>query len=330
MAETGANLVTVLVGWLKGLLGVGDDVAGDEGRRLDATIVEITAGVGPGWGSLSGLTSHPTNPTLLYAVPDQDSPPPRILEIDVASGGARVVGQIPLLAANEPGLDTESISAKPQGGFWIGSEGGDYDEPPNRLLEVDGGGRILRTLRLPASIAPRMLGKGFEGVAYVAGPDGERVYAAIQQPIDGDPDELTRIACVDPATGEWRFWHYPLERLESGHVSGLSELLHISGTRFAAIERDGKGGRHSLKWVTTFDLGQAPGVAADAVPPVVTKHVAVDLVPIFLDDDRKVAKEIEGLTIASDGQVYALTDNDTDPERPTLLLRLGPASEVFR
>ena len=43
---------------------------------------------------------------------------------------------------------------------------------------------------------------------------------------------------------------------------------------------------------------------------------------------RDVEPEIEGLTVAADGQVYAITDNDND--RPTLLLRLGAAKDLFR
>ena len=60
---------------------------------------------------------------------------------------------------------------------------------------------------------------------------------------------------------------------------------------------------------------------------MINNRVAVDLVPMFTQLGSKIEKEIEGLTVAVDGQVYAVTDNDN--ERPTVLLRLGSATDVF-
>jgi hypothetical protein len=42
-------------------------------------IAEVEPGEGPSWGTLSGLTAHPTDPSRIYAVTDADSPPARLL-----------------------------------------------------------------------------------------------------------------------------------------------------------------------------------------------------------------------------------------------------------
>ncbi len=209
----------------------------------------------------------------------------------------------------------------------MASEGGEDNNPPNVLLEVDAGGRLRRTIDLPESIASRIVKKGFEGLALEKTTSGSRLYVAFQEPLAGDRDDLTRIGAVDVDTGRWTFFHYPLEQLPSGDLTGLSELLHLGNRRFAAIERDGKGGRKSVKWITTFELAALVGAPPDAPPPVITKDVALDLVPVFTRLERKVEKEIEGLAVASDGQVYVVTDNDN--ERSTLLLRLGKAVNIF-
>jgi hypothetical protein len=297
------------------------------GKNAAVRMDEIEPGDGPAWGTLSGLTAHPSDPSRLYAVTDKDSPPVRILEIHISANSARVVRQIPVIAPGFESLDLEAIVVQPDGGFWLASEGGEDNNPPNFLLEVDAGGRLRRTIDLPESIASRIAKKGFEGLALEKTTSSSRLYVAFQEAIAGDRDDLTRIGAVDVDTGRWTFFHYPLEHLPSGDFTGLSELLHLGNRRFAAIERDGKGGRKSVKWITTFELAALVGAPTDAAPPVIAKHVARDLVPVFTGLDRKVEKEIEGLAVASDGQVYVVTDNDN--ERSTFLLRLGKGADIF-
>lgn len=292
------------------------------------TIMEIAPGRGPAWGTLSGLSAHPADASRLYAITDQDSAPIRIIEITVTGNSAEVTAQIPVDAPGLDNPDTEGIAAKPSGGYWLASEGSTRNDPPNLLVEVDAAGRMQRTLELPQSMAARMPKKGIEGVTLMSPDAGTRLVVSFQAPIDGDPEDMTRIAVVDPQSGAWRFFHYPLDRTRDGDVTGLSEVLWLGGDRFAAIERDGKGGKKSIKWITTFSIPVNGGAAPDAPPPRLTKRVAVDLVPVFLDAGRKVEKEIEGLAVTADGMVYVVTDNDG--ERPTLLLRLGPASALFK
>ena len=319
--------VTALI---KGVLVVLGGATADSGYAANAAggaLIEIEPGNGPQWGTLSSLTAHATDPRRLFAVTDQDSPPLRIVEIEVLETSARVVRQISVTAPDLHDLDVEGLVMKPDGGFWLASEGQEGNSPPNVLLDVDADGRLLRTVNLPDAVADKIQRQGFEGVALVTSNGRQELVVSFQSGFVGDADDVSRIGVVDLASGVWTFYLYPLERLEDGDVSGLSDILHLGDRRFALLERDGKGGRHALKWITTIDLGTTSGAAADAAAPVLSKRRVVDLVPLFLDLDRKVEKEIEGLTIAADGQVYAVTDNDN--KRATVLLRIGNRAEIF-
>ena len=292
------------------------------------TIQELQKGDGPGWGTLSGLTAHPTDPSRLYAVTDADSSPLRIIEILLQPGAPpKVARQIPLQTSGLGDLDPEAIVAKPEGGFWLASEGSKHNEPPNRLLDVDASGQVTRTIDLPDEIAESMRKKGFEGIALVDTPEGRHLYVAFQTALKHEPDDLTRIGEVDLATGAWRFYYYPLDDAASGDLTGLSEIVHIGDRRFAVIERDGATGRDAYKRIMTFDLGQIRGATPVEQPQVLRKQQVLDLVPMFLNQGREVEPEVEGLAVAADGEVYAITDNDN--ERPTLLLRLGKAAHLF-
>lgn len=284
-------------------------------------IHEVEPGDGPEWGTLSGLTAHPTDPQRLYAVTDRGSRPIRIVEIELSADTAKVVRQINVIGPGTDDLDPEGIVAKEDGGFWIASEGGARNVPANRLLEVDSSGQIGRAIGLPSSLAARMGNKGLEGVTLQRTATGQSLVVAFQAPIDGDPPDCTRIGLVDPATGTWSFYLYPIDRTDTGDLTGLSEVLHLRDKTFAAIERDGKGGKRSIKWITTFDLAPESGAAPDQTPPLLVKRRARDLVPLFLAAGRKVEKEVEGLALAVDGEIYAVTDNDN--VRATVLLRLG-------
>lgn len=304
----------------------------DEGRSV--AIMEVASGNGPAWGTLSSLVAHGRDPSRLYAVTDQDSPPLRIIEIEVTRQTARAVGQIEIQSGgldelqDLSWLDVEGLAAKADGGFWLASEGGEGNDPPNMLIEVDHTGRALRTIHLPDQIAGMVRRQGFEGVALAReGAAAGRLVIAFQSGLEGDGDDTTRLALVDPASGEWRFWRYPLEEVKQDDYSGLSDILHLDGDRFALIERDGRGKAHALKWITLVDLSSIKGASPGETPPVLKKTRVLDLVPMFLAAGRKVEKEIEGLAIAADGQVYAITDNDN--ERATLLLRLGRADALF-
>lgn len=85
---------------------------------------------------------------------DKDSPPVRIVEIELSPQTAKVIRQIKVIGRGDGALDPEGIVAKQDGGFWLASEGGAANVPANRLLEVDSAGQILRTIGVP-DLLPR-------------------------------------------------------------------------------------------------------------------------------------------------------------------------------
>ncbi|MCB1506806.1 MAG: esterase-like activity of phytase family protein [Hyphomicrobiaceae bacterium] len=329
------RLIEALWNFLRGLFEKALD--SEQGRRVKPPnrrtvgppdIMEVAAGEGPSWGTLSSLAAHPTDPHRLFAVTDHDSPPLRIVEISVANGAPRVVRQIGISAPGFTKLDCEGLAIVPGGGFWLASEGKAGSTRSNVLVEVNAEGRLLRSIELPPAIAARVTDRGFEGVAYAQDPGvADRLVVSFQSGIDGDAEGLTRIGVVDLSSRTWTFHYYPLELLESGNFTGLSDIVHLGANRFAVIERDGKGGKHAVKWITITDLGSAPDAGSTGEQPVLSKRLAIDLVPFFRERGYRVEKEIEGLASAADNRVYAITDNDN--ERPTLLLYLGQASVVF-
>jgi hypothetical protein len=104
------NIVTAVGSLLRSALAVLAGTTAADGQwdipPAQGSIIEIEPGVGPSWGTLSGLTAHPTDPTRLYAVTNQNSPPIRIVEIELESRTAKVVRQIAITGL-EGDLDPE-------------------------------------------------------------------------------------------------------------------------------------------------------------------------------------------------------------------------------
>ena len=84
----------------------------------------------------------------------------------------------------------------------------------------------------------------------------------------------------------------------------------------------------TIKRVYAFDVPRTFGTGL----PVVGKKLAADLLPALKADNGWVQDKVEGLAIAGNGQVYAVTDNDglDDATGETVFLRLGAARTVFR
>jgi Esterase-like activity of phytase len=289
--------------------------SGQEQDAGNAWIEPIAGGTVSDWSNLSGLAAGPSDPDTLFAVTDRASPPPRILRIDVSARPPKVLDAMQVSACGA-GLDLEGIAAKKDGGFWLASEGGKDNGRTNQLLDVDKSGHCLRQIPLPDDVRGQMEDHGFEGVTI---DENGKVYVAFQAPIGEEED--TRIGRFDPAANAWSFFYYPLEEIEGRRI-GLSDILSLGSNRFAAIERDDKGHKAEIKWITTFEL---PAAEPNGIPTV-RKRTAVDLIDYFDRAGRDVEKQIEGLAITSAGGVFAVTDDD--PDRDTLLLYLGSADAL--
>lgn len=283
-------------------------------------------GVPIGWGALSGLAANPSDPTILYAVSDSFYSVPQIFTLDVSSEPARIVAARSITKDGAPveNLDPEGIAAAPDGSFYVASEGHPKKDRASLILHVKPDGEVAREITLPEVLESAKKRFGLEGVAL----DGNRLYVAVQREWNDDPKGMTKILTLDLASNAWGVMHYPLDKPESaaGGWVGLSEITTLGDGRFAIVERDNQAGTDAaIKRVYQVDLSAVSPAAPGETPPVLTKTLAMDLLPMLRAANGWTADKVEGFALAADGQVYAVTDNDGVDDSPgeSLFLRLG-------
>lgn len=298
------------------------------------------------WGALSALAVDPENAGRGFSVHDSFYRHTRLYTLDLGATPARIDGEIPLrdgaglLAAVAPelveadgsvSLDAEGLAIRTGGGFWLASEGDGTAAMPNLLLAVAADGAIERVVTLPASTAARQTGSGFEGVATVGMGSAEQVYVAFQREWKDDPKGRVRIGRYTPADGSWRFFHYPLDAVESpfGGWVGLSELVALDADRFAVVERDNQAGADArVKRLYTFSVAgtepQADPASGPTAFPLLAKTLATDLMPALEATGGAVLEKIEGLAALPGGDALIVNDNDgvDGSSGETQLLRL--------
>jgi hypothetical protein len=284
-----------------------------------------------GWGALSGLGAVPGTRHQLVAVTDSSYSPTKLVRINTFRTPARVVGELVVTdASGTPiGVDAEGVAVRPGGGYWLAVEGA--TGPQNRLLRLDASGAVQEEVPLPPEVAGALGSQGLEGVTTVAGPSGEQVWVTLQRELVTDPRGVVRIGRYDVATSAWTWFGYPLASTAvEGDWIGLSEITAVGPRTFAVVERDTLSGPQArvkqLAVVTLPTTDPAPGTL-----PVLTKRVALDVLPALRATNGWTQEKLEGLTVGGDGQVYAVTDNDavTDATGETVFLRLGSATTVF-
>ncbi|MXG90330.1 esterase-like activity of phytase family protein [Nocardioides flavescens] len=292
-----------------------------------------------GWTALGALSAAPGDPTHLWSASDSAASPGRLYSVDVSKSPAVIDRVVETTESGAPvALDIEAVSARSEGGFWLGSEGA--TGAANALVKVSATGVVQQRVSLPTAVSDRIKNWGIEGVAATGTGSAEQVYVALQRPLWVDPSVAAgavqpvegnnaRIGRYDVATGAWTWFLYPLETTStSGDWIGLSEITMVDSDTVAVIERDKLNGpAAAVKRVYTVDL---PSTATGSVTPV-TKRLAVDVLPTLRGLKGWTQEKLEGLTIGADRQVYAVTDNDglKDATGETQFLRLGKATDVF-
>jgi hypothetical protein len=299
-----------------------------------------------GWSALGALSGDPTDARRVYAASDAVLTKGRIFTVDVSTQPARIVDETVVTDGGTPAtLDVEGLFARPQGGFWLASEGAKGSE--NQLVRTDAAGAVQERVALPSDVAAHVGKWGFEGVtATTDAQGGEHVWAVLQRPLWQDPnatnleprdgDGLTRIGRYDVADRRWHWFGYRLSapRQGSGDWMGLSEVTAVDEDTLAVVERDKLNGPAArVKRVYTVDVSSddegLEGLEGDL--PVLDKELALDVLPALKAPRGWVQEKLEGFTIAADGALLGVTDNDglKDATGETVLLRLGTASEVF-
>ncbi|MEE6261957.1 esterase-like activity of phytase family protein [Plantactinospora sonchi] len=291
----------------------------------------IGGGTPIGWGALGALSAVPGRSHLLYSVTDAAYTPTRILTVDPTREPARITAELTVRAADGSpvGYDAEGIFARPQGGFWLAVEGA--AGAGNQLVRLDSAGVTRQVVALPAEVAAGLGKQGFEGVTATTDSRGREVlWAALQREVAGDPTGVVRLGRYDVTTGTWSWYGYRLESTSTpGDWIGLSEIT-VVGDRLAVIERDKLNGpAATLKRIYTVELPRTP--AAPGPLKVLPKTLAHDVLPDLRATHGWTQEKLEGLTVAGDGQVYAITDNDAvqDATGETVFLRLGTDRKVF-
>ena len=183
---------------------------------------------------------------------------------------------------------------------------------------------------LPADVAANVTSNGFEGVAVTGAGAGEQVWVAVQRELKGDPKGTVRIGRYSVADKTLGVAGLPARRrtrrrLDRPVRAGPGRQRHVRGDRARQPARPEGHGQEGLH------LRRA-GHARHRALPTVTKTLAVDLLPALQADNGWAQDKVEGLTIAGNGQVYAVTDNDgvEDATGETVFMRLGAAKNVFK
>ncbi|HER20460.1 MAG TPA: esterase-like activity of phytase family protein, partial [Chromatiales bacterium] len=279
------------------LIAAGEEDARGDGIRGSLTIYQRTGnntyptvhsadradGTPIPWAALSGLALHPQDARTAYTIHDSFYQQSRIYKMDIPKSPAQITDEIVLRDAsgvlravaphmvnddNTVNLDPEGIATRADGGFWIASEGngtvGDPARPVrtlNLLLHVSDSGVIDEVVTLPASTNARQVRFGYEGVVSVGRGSTEKVYVAIQREWADDPARHVRIGEYETATGNWRFFYYPLDARESpnGGWVGLSEITALDDTTFAVVERDNQANTDArIKRIYRFSIDGLP------------------------------------------------------------------------
>jgi Esterase-like activity of phytase len=277
------------------------------------------------WVAISGLAGDPYDSSRVWAVSDSFLAQAFVYRIDVSGHPAKIVKRIPVggvgVADQTLGdFDLEGIAARPEGGFWLASEGRTNagSSRPNLLIRTDSAGAILTSVPLPPALVAQATSSGFEGVA-VTGTQAhgnETVWAVIQREWADDPKGFVKIGRYDVDSGQWTFARYPLDPVESpsGGWVGLSEITLLpDGKRVAIVERDDRiAGDARIKRLHRVDLTDPDvdwkpfGEPLDTVHKTLLRNVLGDL------DARSISvpDKLEGLAVTRDRRLWLATDND--------------------
>lgn len=306
------------------------------GKESQPSIVSADEGDAPiGWGALGALTADPKDANRLYAASDSAYANGWVYTIDTSKQPAVITERRAVKRDGAPaeGLDIEGISVAADGGFWIASEGKKGKD--NRLFHTDKDLNITSAVELPSDVAEHIGKWGLEGVTSTKDSNGvEQLFVAVQRPLWKDPeakdrealegDNTTRIGKYDTKTKKWQWFGYELEKpAGKGDWMGLSEITALDDKHLLVIERDKLNGPDAkVKRVMKVTLPEGGGESA---LPMVNKELAVDVLPKLRATNGWTQEKLEGFTIAADGQMYAVTDNDAleDATGETVFLRLG-------
>lgn len=271
------------------------------------------------WSALSGLAAGAGS--TVYAVPDNAFSPSRIWTLEL---GRRVKVQSALTLTTEgnpASYDLEGIAVRPEGGWWVVSEGaedfGQVGLTKNLLIRLQTDGSVAEEIELPDAVNQQQRSNGFEGVATDA--DGSQVYIAFQREWADDPAGFVKIGRYTPTThGRSTITRWMRPRPTAGWACQRSR--GSTTTPCWWVERDNQQRDDALvKRLYSFSVAGITPAPAGSTPPVLAKTLVRDLLP---EDDYRLEK-IEGVALTESGELFVVNDNDGAGETRLLRLRSG-------
>ena len=324
----GPEGIKAIVG--RGLLAVSAEVDGmDDGFDIRSVVTLYRAERGPAsypmlvsddeaglpipWVAISGLSGDPTDPSVVWAVSDSFLAQSYVYRIDVSRSPAVIRERSPV-GGPDGALDLEGIAARPEGGFWVASEGR-AGARPNMLLQLSPSGSILKQVELPAALAAESTNSGFEGVTVTGSQatSDETLWVAVQREWGDDPKGFVKIGRYVVASDSWSFAHYALDKVASpnGGWVGLSEITALPNGQLAIIERDNQVALDArIKRIYIVDPSSVRFASYGEALPVLEKSLAHDLLSTLDARSISLPDKVEGVALTTDGRLFVATDND--------------------
>jgi hypothetical protein len=262
-----------------------------------------------GFAALSGAVADAEKPGTLYVVSDSVlSAQPSIYTIDATQKPARITSKLIVTRGGDAAqkLDLEGITLDGEGGFWLASEGRSDRLVPHALYHVDKDGKITEEVAFPEALLPSEIRFGAEGVTMI----GDTLWVAIQREWKDDPAGQVKLLGYNTKDKKWTAVRYPLDAAADGAWNGLSEIT-AHGDYVYLIERDNQvAEKAALKKVYRVPVAELQGAELGGELPLVTKELAIDLLPQLARANGYAAEKVESLAIDKDGIAYVITDND--------------------
>ncbi|WP_250257736.1 esterase-like activity of phytase family protein [Dermabacter sp. Marseille-Q3180] len=295
------------------------------------------------WTALGSLAGSKSDASTLYAASDSALDVAYLYTIDASATPALITERraVKRDGAHAEGIDIEGLTQREDGGFWLASEGKTGDK--NRLVRTDADLNIQEEIALPEDVSAHIGKWGLEGIdARVNEKGEEEVFVAIQRPLWKDPSvkpleesegNVARIGRYNTTTKEWNWYTVELTATDTkGDWMGLSELTIVDNT-LVLIERDKLNGPDAkVKQLVQVALPSEDEVAAaNGAPIALGKGKVLDVLPKLRATNGWTQEKLEGFTVAKDGSMYAVTDNDglDDATGETVFLRLGKVGDAF-
>lgn len=192
-----------------------------------------------------------------------------------------------MISLDADGMDTESIVADGEGGYWIG------EEYAPSMANFDASGKLRRRLmpyaELPKLYSERKPNRGFEAIA----KDQNKLWGFLQSPLNNE--KFLRIVEVDLESMKTNSeYFYPMD----ADKDRIGDAILLGKDKFLVIEHNGKKNESAKKAIYKITL--------NGNDQLVKKELIIDL----KNTAFKNLEKIEGLALIDKKRIAMVNDND--------------------